>query len=200
MVDTKLDPHTELETKYRVDPDKLYDFKSIVGELPELKEFTYVEGPDTYWTRGEAEFLRYRKAAYGVAGDTKSWLTMKAKLKGASNNIIRKEVNWRIDATPYDTIKEGAELLGFTYNFKIYKICHIYRFHDATLVFYTVKEDASMSHFIEIEVDEATIGDYTEEQAFEVIKKYENILAPLGIKPQNRMRKSLFEMYVKGRT
>lgn len=195
----KLDPHTEFESKYRVDADKLYEFKSIVEKLSDLKEFIYVEGPDVYWTKGETEFLRYRKAAYGAAETSKSWLTMKSKLNGASNNIIRKEVNWRVDATPYETIREGAELLGFTYNFKIYKLCHIYRFNDATLVFYTVKEDTSMSHFIEIEVDEATIGNYTEEQAFEVIKKYENILAPLGLKPQNRLRKSLFEMYVKGR-
>jgi predicted adenylyl cyclase CyaB len=194
----KLDPHTEFESKYRIDADKLYEFKSIIGDLTDLKEFIYVEGPDVYWTKGEAEFLRYRKAAH-EAESGKAWLTMKAKQKGASNNIIRKEVNWRVDTTPFETIREGAELLGFTYNFKIYKICHIYRFKDATLVFYTVKEDASISHFIEIEVDEETIGNYTEEEAWGVIKKYEAVLSPLGIKPQNRLRKSLFEMYVKGR-
>jgi len=198
MPENKLDPHTEFESKYRIDADKLYDFKSIIGDLPDLKEFIYVEGPDVYWTKGETEFLRYRKAAH-EAESGKSWLTMKSKPKDALNNIIRKEVNWRVDATPFETIREGAELLGFTYNFKIYKICHIYRFSDATLVFYTVKEDVSISHFVEIEVDEATIGNYTEEEAWGVIKKYETILSPLGIKPQNRLRKSLFEMYAKGR-
>lgn len=198
MSENKLDQFIEFETKYRIDADKLYEFKSIIGNLPDLLEFVYVEGPDVYWTKGESEFLRYRKAAH-ESENGKAWLTMKAQQKGATNNIIRKEVNWRVDATSFETIREGAELLGFTYNFRIYKICHIYRFKDATLVFYTVKEEDSISHFVEIEVDEATIGTYTEDEAWGIIKKYEIILSPLGIKPQNRLRKSLFQMYVKGR-
>ena len=37
----------------------------------------------------------------------------------------------------------------------------------------------------------------TQEQAWEVVQKYEKLLAPLGITPQKRKKLSLFEMYVK---
>jgi adenylate cyclase class IV len=190
----KLDPHCEFETKYKVKGDVLFEFKRIVQDLPGLTGFTYVEGPDTYWTKGE-DFFRYRRAAHEEK-DVKAWLTMKQKT-GTANNIQRKEINWRVDVTPFETVKEGVEMLGFKYNFKIYKMCHIYYFDDATLVFYTVKEDdkPDLTHFIEVEVDEETIGELTEEQAWDVIKKYEAAFEPLGIKAQNRLRKSLFEMY-----
>lgn len=42
--------HTEFETKYRVDPAMLTEFKSICDKLPNLEKFIYVEGPDTYYT------------------------------------------------------------------------------------------------------------------------------------------------------
>ncbi len=41
---------TEFETKYRVDPSTLTEFKRIMDTLPNLKKFIYVEGPDTYYT------------------------------------------------------------------------------------------------------------------------------------------------------
>jgi predicted adenylyl cyclase CyaB len=191
----KLDPHCEFETKYKVGEEALFSFKTIVQSLPGLDHFIYVEGPDIYWTKGE-DFFRYRKAAHEKE-NIKAWLTMKQKPDGAKNNIQRKEVNWRVDVTPFETIREGVEMLGFKYNFKIYKMCHIYFFNDATVVFYTVKDESKgdLTHFVEIEVKEETIGDLTEEQAWEVVKKYEGAFAPLGITSKNRLRKSLFEMY-----
>lgn len=191
----KLDPHCEFETKYKVNESALFTFKNIVQGLAGLEGFVYVEGPDTYWTKGE-DFCRYRKASHEGEG-TKAWLTMKQKPEGAKNNIQRKEVNWRVDSTPFETIREGVEMLGFKYNFKIYKMCHIYFFNDATLVFYTVKDEAKgdLTHFVEIEVKEETIGNLTEDEAWGVIKKYEAAFEPLGLTSKNRLRKSLFEMY-----
>ena len=55
-------------------------------------------------------------------------------------------------------------------------------------------------HFIEIELDEASIHHLTVDQAMEKIRKYEAILAPIGISHRNRLTKSLFEMYVKKET
>ena len=37
----------------------------------------------------------------------------------------------------------------------------------------------------------------TEEEAWNIIRKYERELAPLGITHRHRLNKSLFEMYVK---
>jgi predicted adenylyl cyclase CyaB len=121
---------------------------------------------------------------------------MKRKPDGAKNNIQREELNIRVDVTPFETITKLVENLGFTYNFRIYKMCHIYKFDDATLVFYTVEDEKkNLTHFIEIEVHEENIRHMTEEEAWGIVKKYETALEPIGIKPQNRLRKSLFEMY-----
>jgi adenylate cyclase class IV len=88
---------------------------------------------------------------------------------------------------------------GHKFNFKIWKSCHIYEFHNATLVFYTVIEDGSTkeNHFIEIEVNEERIHELTEEEAWNVIAGWEAILAPVGVTPQKRLRNSLYDMYHK---
>lgn len=194
----KLDRLIEFETKYRVDQGLLIEFKSIMASLDGLKKFISVEGGDEYFVKGE-QFLRYRKAAFGM-DNGRTEVTMKTKPVGAKNNIIRREWNWRVDNTEPETIREGIKDLGFTFNFSIYKICHIYNFKDATVVFYTVydttdKKPSGIDTFVEIEVSEKNIGKLTENQAWEIIEKYESILAPMGITPQKRLKKSLFEMY-----
>ena len=187
----------EIETKYRVESEKLHPFKALVEGLDGMDAFLYVQGPDVYYTKGDDEFIRYRKADHGE--DDRSELTVKIKTV-EKNNIFRKEVNVRVDKNTPETIAEFASSLGFEYNFSIWKACHIYRFEDATLVFYSVRDEdkGSMAHFIEIEVDEET--EYTESEAWDIIKKYEAILAPLGIEHRKRLRKSLFEMYRKDST
>lgn len=186
---------TEFETKYRVDAQMQFPFKDLVETLEGLKSFVYVEGPDIYWTKGEENFQRYRKAAHEKSG--KAWLTNKFKTKD-DNNTKRVEHNIRVDHTPLKEIKSYVESLGFKFNFEIYKNCHIYSFEDATLVFYSVRDEAGKrDYFIEIEVDESSIHTLTEEEAWEIVKKYEKHMEPLGLKPQNRLRKSLFEMYKK---
>lgn len=183
----------EFETKYRVDGDLIYKFKSIVSKL-DFKKFVYVEGPDYYYTKPDGSFLRYRKAI----NEKRAEVTMKAKPEGANSNIKRKEINWRVDHTPAETIEAGAKIQGYDFNFSIYKICHIYNFNDATLVFYTVRDqDNKINHFIEIELDEDSTSELTTEEAMEIIRKYEKILEPLGITYRNRLTKSLFELYVK---
>ena len=196
----KLPHHTEFETKYRVEGDKIYAFKEIINNLEDKPTFLYVEGPDFYYTKNDSDdiervsFMRWRKAD----NQKRAEVTFKKKPEGVKSNTNRKEVNWRVDRTPFKTIEEGAFMQGYDFNFKISKMCHIYNFKDATLVFYTVRgEDNKDAHFVEIEVDEETIHKLTEKDAWDVIKKYEEILAPLGITYRNRMMKSLFELYVK---
>lgn len=200
-----LDQNTEFECKYRVDPHVQVDFKKLVGDLPNLKSFLYVEGPDFYYSHpdyDDSSFGRYRRPSFGLDGGRAEW-TIKFKPKGAKNSIQRLEVNWRVDHTPEEDVKRGAELMGFRPNFSIVKSCQIYKFDDATLVFYTVYDvtDGSTSskvdHFIEVEVSETMINKegLTEAQAWNIIEKYERLLAPIGITPQKRLRKSLYDMY-----
>lgn len=190
---------TEFETKYRVEPHLLTEFKRIVGSLPELIKFIYVEGPDYYFTKSDGSFARYRRPSHGL-DNGRSEVTIKVKPEGAKNNIIRKEVNWRVDITPEDAIREGLRLMGYTPNFSIFKQCHIYNFPDVTLVFYMVYDttDGKASKtdtFVEIEVSEEKISEMTEDQAWALISHYEKVLEEIGITPQKRLRKSLFEMY-----
>jgi hypothetical protein len=186
----------EFETKYRLDGDKVFEFKEIVESIDESYDFLYIQGPDWYYTKPDGSFLRYRKAENDKTG--RSELTIKTKPDNAFNNIVREEVNLRVDKNKFGTVEAFATMLGYQFNFKIWKMCHIYRFKDATLVFYTVRDDrGSVDHFAEIEVDEDTIHKLTETEAWDVVKKYERILAPLGITHHKRLKKSLYEMYVK---
>ena len=140
---------------------------------------------------GMPKFLRHRASEDKKIKQKE--ITFKKKHKSA-NNIRRTEINLRVDNSSAETIREFCEGIGYEHTFDVYKYCDIYYADDAVLVYYSVKDDnGKMDHFIEIEVNEEM--DFTEDQAWTIIKKYEKILEPVGIKPQGRIRKSLFEMY-----
>ena len=195
----KIPQYTEFESKYRVDGEQIYKFKELVEAMQEDYDFVYIQGPDYYFVRDDERFARYRKAENDKSG--RAEVTFKLKPVGAKNNIQRKEYNWRVDKTPYTEIAEGLEDQGYKFNFKITKFCHIYKFKEATLVFYSVRDEkGKLDHFIEIELDEASIHHLTVDEAMEKIRKYEAALAPIGISHRGRLTKSLFEMYVKRET
>ena len=187
----------EFETKYYVDEEQLFSFKLAVEKFPNLNEFLYVEGTHKYYLGEGESFIRHRMPAFrGV----KSEVTVKVKPQGAKNNIVRSEFNWQIAGTSEAEISEALLALGYKFNFAIWKACHIYRFNDATLVFYTVIDTTDgakkrRDSFVEIEVSEENISSLTEAEAFVIIAKYEGLLADMNIKPNRRVRKSLFESY-----
>lgn len=189
---TEVLEHIEFETKYRVEESLLLPFKELVESLEGIKKFIYVQGTDEYYT-SELGLARYRREEFSKTG--RAEVTFKDKPVGASSNIIRKEVNWRVDHTKPKDIKAGLEMRGYKFNFKIWKACHVYNFEEVTLVCYSVRDEETkeLAHFLEIEVAEGK--GLTEEQSWNIIKKYEEILTPLGITSRNRLRKSLFEMY-----
>lgn len=180
---------TEFEVKFRVDITKLHPFKNIMTNKAGLKNFIYVESDDVYFVNKD-EFLRFRFDPNKK--EKRKELTYKKRLND-KDNIQRIEVNLRVDPTDYDTAEYFCNVLGYQENFRIQKMCHIYNFEDATLVFYTVKDGSKLDHFMEIEVREDM--EFTEDQAWAIIRKWEKELEPLGITAQNRLRKSLFDMY-----
>lgn len=183
----------EIETKYRADSIDRLKFKELAKNL-NPKEFMYVESTDTYYIKSENEFLRYRASAENTKSK-RSELTFKKK-HAESNNLVRTEVNLRVDANTPQTVREFAEGLGYAFNFEIWKICDIYFYEDADIVYYSVRDEAGKyQSFLEIEVMEGFPK--TQEEAKAIISKYEKLLEPLGITPQNRLRKSLYEMYRK---
>jgi adenylate cyclase class IV len=184
----------EIETKYDADNVDRIEFKKLASSLSP-KSFLYVESEDHYYVKGESEFLRHRNPP-SFGKDKRAELTFKKK-HSANSNVIRTEVNLRVDMNDQETVKAFCEGLGYRHNFSIFKLCDIYYLQDGTnIVYYTVIDDDKKSrNYIEIEVKEGS--DITEDQAWEIISKYEKALAPLGISAQKRKRLSLFEMYVK---
>ncbi len=200
----------EFESKYRVDGHKLVQFKQLVESLVPEK-FIYVEGPDYFFTYptewfeqnkqwdSKGTFTRYRKPSYGLDQGRRQ-VSWKYLPLGSNNNIQRTEYNWDIGDTPEDVIFAQLKTSGLTHNCTLVKHCHIYKFQDATLVYYTVYdttdgEPKSADNFVEIEVDEEKIATMTESEAFGIIVKYEGLLKDLGISAQKRTKRSLFQMY-----
>lgn len=162
--------NTEFETKYRVEPATLTEFKTIADKLPNLLKFIYVEGPDTYYTNehitkrfeefGETLSERNKEAFKSLIDETigqfppfmryrrpshgldgdRKELTTKYKQSGSKNNIQREEKNIRVDKVDEETIMKFVSDLGYKTNFSIWKACHIYNLDDATIVWYQVHD------------------------------------------------------------
>jgi predicted adenylyl cyclase CyaB len=185
--------YLEIETKYDADDIKRLDFKTEMRALFP-KSFLYVEGTDVYFVKQKDDFLRYRMPVEHIE-DKRAELTFKKKSTDKNNNV-RTEVNLRIDLNDPGLVYAFCEGLGYKKNFTVFKMCDIYFFDDANIVYYTVvSDDNEQATFIEIEASE-DIG-LTEDVAWQVVQKYERLLSPLGITAQKRKRLSLFEMYVK---
>ncbi len=187
----------EVECKYNADDISRIAFKDLAKSL-NPKSFIYVESSDVYYVREENEFLRYRMPSENkLSGEeNRAELTFKKKHKDA-NNLVRTEVNLRVDLNDASLVHAFCEGLGYKKNFQIQKACDIYFFDDADIVFYSVKDESGKySYYLEIESNE-NIG-MSHEQCWEVVLKYEKLLAPLGITPQKRKKLSLYEMYRKG--
>lgn len=184
----------EIETKYDADTINRLEFKKLMESLCPTS-FLYIESEDVYYVKSENEFLRHRKPP--KFGETKrSELTFKKKHVGGNNNV-RTEVNLRVDDNSPETIEAFCNGLGYTKNFSIVKNCDIYWYgNECDVVFYNVTDESGkIKSFLEIEVLEDS--GFNEEQAWEIISKYEKLLAPLGISAQKRKRLSLFEIYRK---
>jgi len=185
--------YTEIELKFDASGIDRLEFKALAKSLNPTS-FLYVESKDVYYVRGKDDFLRYRMPPESTS-DKRAELTFKKKRKEA-NNVVRTEVNLRVDLNTSDLVNAFCEGLGYKRSFSITKLCDIYYFEKGNIVFYSViDESGGTKHFVEAEANE-DIG-LTEDEAWEVVQGYEKLLAPLGITPQKRKRLSLFEMYVK---
>lgn len=182
----------EIETKYDAKDISLEDFKKVFGDNDlKVDKHLLVSSYDTYFTNKSGEFIRYRFT------DNRGELTIKRKTNERSNTD-RIEVNIPTDGDNLQAVTEFAKLLGYNHNFTIYKTCDIYWTGKVDLVYYVVydTEFRELRRFIEIEALEELEWE-NEDEAWNEITHYEKMLEPLGIKPQSRLRKSLFETFYK---
>lgn len=187
----------EFETKYSATDITLKNFQKLVEKLIPSTSYNYIEvfkGCDIYYTNEAGIIARHRFPTQGKGGLHQ--FTLKAKLN-PGNNIVRDEINLDLkgSSNPPEKITKFCEMLGLVKNFEIMKDSFIYVMKDATLVFYSVEdsETKEVRNFIEIEVTEGYCATLAE--AWEILLKYEKMLAPLGLTAQKRLKKSLWEMY-----
>lgn len=181
--------YKEIEAKYDAQEISLQQFQALVASLKPHKAMT-VSSYDDYFVK-ENDFIRYRYT------DNRGELTIKKKISDKNNNE-RIEVNLPTNGNNFDTVSAFTDLLGYKYNFGIYKTCKIYWVDKVSIVYYIVydKEMKELRRFMEIEADEEATWE-SEQQAWDEVVKYEKLFEPLGITPKHRLKKSLFETFRK---
>jgi hypothetical protein len=171
----------------------LSDFVTLAEKLnPE--ERLDISSWDYYYTANEpGEFIRYRES-----DDPE--LTIKRKVKTA-NNWERVEVDLPIDGkrVTKNLVDSWVKLEGYNENFRIFKSCFIFWYDIVNTVYYVVYDEnmKEKGRFIEIEVNKERVQGLGLEAAFQKLKDFERELSNLGLTAQNRLKKSLYEMFVK---
>lgn len=183
---------SELEYKYKADNIDLCDFLELVSSLPIVHKKD-VSSWDHYYTNGvEDEFIRYRES-------TEPELTIKRKVS-RTNNWERVEVDLPMDSGRIDTntVSKFVELLGYSNKKSIYKTCFIYWLEYINFVYYIVydKNMTEKGRFIEVEFNKHKLKDNAEKVDSQ-LKYGQDILTKLQLGHQNRLKKSLFEIYIK---
>lgn len=185
---------TELEFKYDASDIKMSKF---VDFAQTLKPTRRVEGAgwDVYYS-GDGqnfEFIRLRQSPDFAE------LTIKIKNDEKNNNnrfeldlplLPSKTTNWLIE--------KFVALFGFKENFRVWKYFDIYWTEKVDIVYYTIynKDMVEVGRRIEIEARK----DYKFTSAVEAlaeVKAMEQLMSEIGITPQKRMKKSMWEQFRK---
>jgi len=184
--------YKEIEYKYDAKSINLKSFSNLM-EVLKYKKYVSVSSYDHFFTKdihNPDDFIRYR------FNDTTQELTLKKKTCDFNNNN-RIEINLDIKELDKKKIKTFLEMIGYSYRFQIYKTCFIYIFDKVIVSYYIVYNENinELGRFIEIEADEK-YNWKNDSEAFEKINEFENLLYSLNITSSNRLRESLFEMYL----
>lgn len=182
----------ELEYKYRADSVGLSEFRALMQGL-NTKKTIDISSWDIYYTKdGEPDkFQRFRN------GSTPE-LTKKRKIN-TNNNWERVEVDLPLDEerVTEEIVSKYVSIDGYCENFRIYKTCFIYWLDNINFVYYIVYDRnlREQGRFIEVEVNKEMVNDL--DDANDTLNQAEITLGELGITHKNRLKKSLFEMFVK---
>lgn len=204
-----MDPHSELEIKFRAQRVSIKDFHEMVlslsndtptPSLVQINGFKSIPGRDTYFILNEQP-LRLR-----TGGDRESELTYKQR-KSTKSIVDRVEINLPLKyGTNEVSVKKLLGYLGAEEVFCIDKVSHIYNvtgkygtaeFH-ATLALYDVTEEGTTKtdRFLEVEVEAAS--SCSEEIALKVLDKWRRLIKD-ELDVDGPINESLFEIYNKGK-
>lgn len=182
--------NTEVEFKYEA-KTSLSTFKDFC-ENRKPNKFSIVSGYDHFFSKSSDldSFYRHR------VNTNENELTFKRKTT-KDNSFIREEHNIDLPlSVSQEKIAALCGINGYTYDASIFKHCFIYNYDFYTLVYYVCYdvELKELGRFIEIEMKE----DYSwinEQEAFGELVTLERLCKNLGLSPDNRINKSLFEMF-----
>lgn len=185
--------HKEVEFKYRAKVS-LTDFHKFCTTTRNPVKYLLISGWDSFYSNTDlpTSFYRHR------INTLENQLTFKKKIS-LDNNFIREEHNIDLPLSVSDQkVSDLCGVHGYKYNISIFKNCFIYNYEYYTLVFYIVYDLNlnELDRFIEIEMKE----DYdwgSEEEAYSSLITLEKLCKSLSIGPDERVNKSLYEMYKK---
>lgn len=187
----------ELEYKYKADDISFEAFKKLMDTLS-VKKYVEASSWDYYYRNEDhAGFMRFR------ASPTKPELTRKIKTIG-SNNFNRFEVDIPLDKdkVDYKTVNTFLEKLGYSENFRIFKNCFVYFLDNVNYVYYTVYDERmkEVGRFVEVEVNKEKVAilntsENNNHGAEWTLNQAAALLRDIGLTPQNRMKKSLYELF-----
>lgn len=183
----------EMELKFSAKEISLEDFTAFAEARKPLKSI-YVCGFDTFFSnpKDDTMFLRHR------TGDNFNQFTVKRKLV-EKNNFIRDEINLTLgEGTSQDTVAAVAKAMGYEFNRTIFKTVFVHNYDKYVLAYYTVYDLnlKELGRFLEIEMAEEYHWE-TEAQAWALLGEIEASAKVLGVTPQGRIKKSLYEQFRK---
>lgn len=180
----------EIEYKYKADNVKLKDFIAFAESLSPKRSLDAASW-DVYYGGNKYKlpflFIRHRKGS-----DPELTIKMKTNEK---DNIDRFEIDLKLGKVADIIVSKFCELFGFTEEFRIFKDCTIYWYEKVDLVYYVVYDEnkKEKGRYIEIEaIKDAQFQ--SKQEAIALMQELEKKLSILGITPQNRMRKSQWEI------
>lgn len=179
----------EIEFKYRADDIFLDSFIEHCSDKKPVDKLT-ASGWDHFYSGTKLEgFARHR------IGPDFNQLTYKRKTTD-KNNYIREEDNLGL-LKNVETHQVASFLgkFGYAHEKSIFKNCFIFTYPTYTMVYYVIYSKAlkEIGRFIEIEMAEDHVWE-SEEQAWAAMLEVEKEYKGMGLTPQGRMKKSLYEL------
>jgi len=181
----------EIEFKYAADNVSLVQFLAFCEDRKGLKQKFIASGYDHFYDKKDEPDSFYRLRV----GEDFTQLTFKRRTS-TLNNVVRTEHNVSLSSnTSEDQIRALVGEQGYSYNTSIFKTCFVFCFEEHVFSYYVVfnKDLRETGRFIEIEASEEHPWS-NEGEATSYIAMTEKLLRPLGISPQNRIKRSLFEL------
>lgn len=184
----------EIEYKYKADDMTLGDFTDFCRKKGPVSYLEASGYDHFYMDSQDANFFgRHR------IGPDLNQVTVKRKTFDA-NNYVREEINLNLDRNVGKPDVDALfKFLGYSKAASLYKTCFVYKYEWYTLSYYVCfnLDMKEIGRFMEIEMcEKREWGAGEAEQNLSVLEK---LCKPLGITPQGRIKKSLFEMFGRGK-